>query len=46
MSREKVYLETSVISYLTSRTSRDAEIIEDFGYADVTIATPEELSRR
>ncbi len=51
--KQKVYIETSVVSYLTNRRSRDMVIaahrnqiealVEEAGYACPVICTPEEL---
>jgi hypothetical protein len=44
--RKKVYIETSVVSYLMSRPSRDLIIaahIENAGYRAAEICSPDEL---
>ncbi len=45
MSKAKVYIETSVISYLTNATTRPVveHICRTQGYEPVIICTPEEL---
>ena len=40
--KAKIYIETSVVSYLTSRPSHDL-ITRKSGYEACTICTPEEL---